>query len=168
MEPFAKLTMQMAELHPDLLEHLKQFEGVCLDATLSCAENSGSLFSTLTAHVGDSVRDLYYYVAFGNMADGALRVLKESKGQTVDLGLGDVAMEVQFSESETKDSHRTETISLIFGGYSGSTYSSGHGNSSVFHLGRIVSGPTDFSFLRHFVKLDKLLPVGEEFWFATD
>ena len=159
--------MQMAELHPDLLEHLQQYEAGPLVATWSCAENSGSLFSTLTAHVGNAFEDMYW-THFGKIGDAALKVLKESKGQTVDLGLGDVAMEVQFSESETKDSHRTETISLIFGGYSGSTYSSGHGNSSVFHLGRIVSGPTDFSFLRHFVKLDKLLPVSEEWWFMPD
>ena len=158
--------MQMTDLHPDLLEYLQQYEVGGLKATWSCAENSGSLFNVLTAYVDVNFRDISGYEF--NIGDGALKVLKESNGQTVDLGLGEVAMEVQFTESETKDSHQTEIIRLIFGGYSKSTYSPGDKDSSVFHLGRIVSGPTDFSFLRHFVKLGKLLPVEEEWLFMPE
>ena len=99
------------------------------------------------------------------VTDNELEVLKESVGQVVNLGLGDVAMEVAFIEEEDGE-YRTRIISFIFGGYSRSTYTSDNQNDSVFYLGRIVSGPTDFSFIQHFVP-GNLLPVRAGLCFST-
>ena len=157
----------MAEVHPDLLDYLRQFTMSGLRATWSCAEDSGSFVSTLTAHVGTAFQDTSGYTI--TIADKALKVLEESVGRAVSLSLGDVAMEVEFTESETEDSHQTETFSLIFGDYSKFTYASLN-NGSVFHLVRVVEGPPDFSFLQQCVRLGKMLPVEVEveWWISPE
>ena len=158
---FAKLTIQMTVLHPVLMDIVKWFGTPSLEsrlkATWSCAENSR--FTTLTI-------EAYAYEG-SDFDDEEVAVLKQSSGREVKLGLGDVAVEVAFTESHKKDSHPIQTISWIFGGFSTSTYSSVNQNNSVFYLGRIVSGPADFSFLRHYSKLGKVLPVEVGLWFTT-
>ena len=159
--PFAIFTIQMAELDPVLMKYLPPLgQPKKWSCTWSCTDYPSSPFSILTAHLDET-----FDVERGKALDCTCTYqvvdrLKESVGQTVNLGLGDVAVEVAFTESlNINPVHRVDTVSLIFGGYFRSTYTSVNETRSVFHLGRIVFGHTDFSFIRHFVEPNRLLPV---------
>ena len=172
--PFAMFTIQMTELHSVLMDYVYGFSTSILEtrltATWSRADNSNSKFSKFTARIGDALLKEYSSgsVIF-EFQDEHVELLEAYTGQVVSLGLGDVAMEVAYTERGRGEEkfYRTETISLIFGGYSRSTYTSPNQNNSVFYLGHIVRGPTDFSFLHHVVRRNKLLPVEAGLWFST-
>ena len=160
---------QVAELHPVLAHLVKKVEFPKLQdmstATWSFVENPDSILSTLKVRFD---RRPPWRVTPGScLLDEQQKVLKECVGQGVNLGFGDVAMEVEYSENEEPNGHYLDSISLIIGGYANTTHVSVNLASSVFYLGRIVRGQVDFSFLRRFVTPGNFLPTVESMIFFS-
>ena len=164
--PFANVTVEIGELHPLLMRFVESLLVPRLNnvsaASWSCIENSTlTTFTVRFNHTNDAGCRCVIDLDHGNRQE----LLKEMAGQVVDLEFGDVAMEVMYEDriqlTGGKKICRINSLSLIFGGYASSTYASVDKTSSVFYLGRIVRGTTDFSFLRHFTKPGKLFPTFE-------
>ena len=180
---FVDSTIQIAELHPALMRLVKNLNSSRLryltSATWSFVKDS--VLSTLTVRFGkdfrrftdDSDDDSSRWDVY--VENEQEQLLKESVGQVVSLGFGDVAMEMAYSGHEAEDADDEETtmyysldsFSLIFGGYSKSTYASVNKSNSVFYLGHVTGGTADFSFLRRFVKPGKFFPALERMRFFT-
>ena len=176
-EPFADFTIQIAELHPALMRLVRKLDiPRCEDisaATWSIVKNS--LLTTFTVRFGRSFSPEAAAKCTVDLEDEQRQLLRKSVGKAVNLGFGDVAMEVAHSqhvsvnEDDEEQVHgfRVDSISLIFGGYTKTTYASDAKSNSVFFFGRIISGNTDFSFLRHFIQPAIPLPVFERMCFFT-
>ena len=174
LEPFVALVVQITELRPILILLLRAVRQVrlhsCSSTTWSFVENSNFVLSILTDRFG-SLRDDNAPCSVDLNVEER-KVLKDCVGQVVNLGHGDVAVEVAFKgildgEEVEINSYEVDTISYIFGGYGKTAYVPVSKTSSVFYLGRISSGTTDFSVLRNFMKHCKYFPTFEKMDFCT-
>ena len=165
--PITDFTIQIADLDLPLMRLARELNAprsrALSTATWSPIENS--ILTTFTVRFGEKFTSKSGDRCNVLLDEEQKRQLDERVGQVVNLGFGDVAMEVAYSEYkkwEVSKGFRLDSLSLIFGGYSNSSYTPAVKTNSVFYLGRIVSGTTDFSVLRRFVEPGKFFPVYEQ------
>ena len=173
--PIASFAIQVADLCPGLIGLVQKLDiprsKEISTATWSPIKNS--ILTTFTVRFDRAFTDKSGDECNVYLEDEQKQLLAESAGQVVNLGFGDVAMEVAYSEHKNdkiwRRSHgfRLDSLCLIFGGYSTSAYTSAVTTNSVFYLGHVVNGTTDFSFLRRFIEPGNFFPTRERMLIST-